>query len=271
MQPKLKVLDLFAGIGGFSLGLERTGGFETVAFCEINPFKQKVLKKHWPNVPIVSDVKKLSYDRRTQELKYDGEVIYVGSINIITGGFPCQDISTASRKKRKGIDGARSGLWSEIVRLAGEIRPTFVLVENSTNLLAGPDDNPGRWFGEVLTDMAQQRFYAEWYRLPLAAFGAPHTRPRVWVTFTDTEKVAGVYEPIHWERIRERLLDHDTSWPACPWDAPEACVLRVDDELPDRIHRSASIGDAIGPDCAELHGWGFLDFVASPQYVATQT
>lgn len=128
-MDKLKILDLFSGIGGFSLGLERTGGFETAAFCEIEPFPRKVLAKHWPNVPCYNDVRELTGER----LRADG----IDRIDVITGGFPCQDISTAGRMAGIG-EGTRSGLWSEIARLVGEIRPQFVIVENVANLLAGP-------------------------------------------------------------------------------------------------------------------------------------
>ena len=132
MNAKLRVLDLFSGIGGFSLGLERTGGFETVAFCEIEPFPRKVLAKHWPGVPIYEDVRQLTGDR----LAADGI-----AVDVITGGFPCQDLSVAGR--RDGIEGKRSGLWSEIIRLYCEVRPRFLIVENVANLLDGPSDRPG--------------------------------------------------------------------------------------------------------------------------------
>src|SRR5690606_29089977 len=123
-MQKLRVLDLFSGIGGFSLGLERTGGFETVAFCEIEPFCRRVLSKHWPNVRQYEDVRTLTADT----LARDGI-----AVDVICGGFPCQDISTAG--KLRGIaDGTRSGLWSEIVRLVREIRPQFLIVENVANL-----------------------------------------------------------------------------------------------------------------------------------------
>src|SRR3546814_2327615 len=89
VADKLKVLDLFSGIGGFSLGLERTGGFETVAFCEIEEFPRRVLKKHWPEVPCYHDVRELTADR----LAADG----IADIDVIAGGFPCQDISIAGR------------------------------------------------------------------------------------------------------------------------------------------------------------------------------
>jgi len=121
----MKVLDLFSGIGGFALGLE-AAGFETAAFCEIDPYAQKVLKKNWPGVPIYEDVRRITADR----LVSDG----VG-VDVITGGFPCQDISTAGRQA--GIDGERSGLWSECARLLRDIRPRYAIFENVTNLLNG--------------------------------------------------------------------------------------------------------------------------------------
>lgn len=102
----LRVLDLFSGIGGFSLGLERTGGFETVAFCEIEEFPRSVLRQHWPKVPIYEDVRELTADT----LQRDGI-----AVDVVCGGFPCQDISLAGRGA--GIGGARSGLWSEMCRL----------------------------------------------------------------------------------------------------------------------------------------------------------
>src|SRR5215207_7570391 len=120
----LRVLDLFSGIGGFSLGLERTGGFRTVALCEIDPFCRRVLKKHWPGVPCYHDVRELTAER----LAADG----IG-VDVICGGFPCQDISVAG--KRAGLDGERSGLWSEIARLSCELRPQFLIVENVSALL----------------------------------------------------------------------------------------------------------------------------------------
>src|SRR5688500_15826277 len=133
---KLRVLSLFAGIGGFDLGLERTGGFKTVAFCEIDPFCQRVLAKHWPEVPCYDDVRTLTAER----LAADGI-----AIDCIVGGFPCQDISKAG--KRAGLDGERSGLWREYGRLIGELRPAYVIVENSSALL-------GNGMGRVLGSLA---------------------------------------------------------------------------------------------------------------------
>ncbi len=163
MTEKLKVLDLFSGIGGFSLGLERTGGFKTVAFCEIEPFPRAVLAKHWPEVPCYEDVQTLTAGKLAAAGIYP---------DVIVGGFPCQDLSTSG--SRKGLDGERSGLWSEFARLIGEVRPQFVIVENSPELLDG-------WIGDILGPLATLGFDAEWHCIPASHVGAPHGRDRVWI------------------------------------------------------------------------------------------
>jgi DNA (cytosine-5)-methyltransferase 1 len=153
----LTVLDLFSGIGGFSLGLERAG-MKTIQFVEIDPFCRKVLKKHWPEVPQHDDIK-----------TYTGTP---GFADVICGGFPCQDLSYAG--KGEGIEGARSGLWKEYARLIGEVRPRFVIVENVSALL-------GRGLGVVLGALAALGYDAEWHCIPASAVGAPHRRDRVWI------------------------------------------------------------------------------------------
>lgn len=158
---KLRVLDLFSGIGGFSLGLERAGGFETVAFCEIEPYPRAVLAKHWPNVPCYDDVRTLTADA----LLRDGI-----AVDVICGGFPCQDLSRAGLGA--GIAGERSGLWGEFARLIGEIRPRFAILENVAALL---DDG----MGTVLGDLAAIGYDAEWSTVSACALGAPHMRQRV--------------------------------------------------------------------------------------------
>jgi DNA (cytosine-5)-methyltransferase 1 len=158
----MNVLDLFSGIGGFSLGLERAG-MRTVAFCEIEPFCRAVLKKHWPHVPCYDDIRTLTAER----LAADRVVP-----DVICGGFPCQDISSAGLGA--GIEGGRSGLWSEYARLVGEIRPRYVIVENVAALL-------GRGLSRVLGDLASIGFDAEWHCIPASAVGAPHRRDRLWL------------------------------------------------------------------------------------------
>ena len=162
MRAPLRVLDLFSGIGGFSFGLERAG-FQTVAFCEIEPYCRRVLAKHWPHVPCYDDVRTLTAER----LSADGI-----SVDAICGGFPCQDISTAG--KGAGIEGARSGLWKEYSRLIGELRPRYVIVENVAALL-------GRGLDIVLGDLAALGYDAEWHCIPASAVGAPHIRDRIWI------------------------------------------------------------------------------------------
>ena len=163
----MKVLDLFAGIGGFTIGLEKAG-FETVAFCEIEPYAQKVLKKNWPEVPIYDDVRTITAER----LVSDGI-----RVDVITGGFPCQDISVAGNQA--GIaDGTRSGLWSECARLIGELRPRYAIFENVTNLLNG---ERGSWFKRVLWDISALGYDAEWHCIPASELGAHHHRDRIWI------------------------------------------------------------------------------------------
>lgn len=153
----MRVLDLFSGIGGFSLGLERAG-MKTVAFVEREPFCQRVLAKHWPEVPIYDDVKTYRGDEH--------------ECDVVCGGFPCQDISFAGRGA--GLAGERSGLWSEMARIIGVARPRYVIVENVAALL-------GRGLGTVLGDLAAIGYDAEWHCIPASYVGAPHRRDRVWI------------------------------------------------------------------------------------------
>ena len=155
MEP-LRVGGLFSGIGGWELGLERAG-MEVAWHCEADPFCRRVLDRHWPSVPCFEDVTTLRNPPH---------------VDVLAGGFPCQDISVAG--KGAGLEGARSGLWSEFARLIGEVGPRYVLVENVSALL-------GRGLGTVLADLSALGYDAEWDCLPASAFGAPHRRDRVWI------------------------------------------------------------------------------------------
>lgn len=246
-MQKLRVLDLFSGIGGFSLGLERTGGFETVAFCEIEEFPRRVLAKHWPEVPCYHDIRELTADK----LAADGI-----SVDVITGGFPCQDLSIAGKKAGMG-EGTRSGLWSEIDRLIGELRPQFVIVENVANLLSGPSERPGGWFGRVLGDLAERGYDAEWQNIPAAAMGAPHRRERVWIV-AYPNKIGcsrGVFE-----RARQRIEapSSQTIWR----ELPKPYVVRGHDGVSNRAHRTAALGNAVIPQIPELIGHAILEAIA---------
>lgn len=266
MAEKLKVLDLFSGIGGFSLGLERAGGFETVAFCEIEAFQRRVLAKHWPGVPIYHDVRELTKG----VLDRDG----IAGINVITGGFPCQDLSVAG--KRGGIaEGTRSGLWSEIVRLIGELRPEYVIVENVANLLSGPSEKRGGWFGRVLGDLAECGYDAEWENIPAAAVALDQARERIWI-IAYPHKVgrdsAGKYfdainaipaghsrypAPIAGRRDLEcrlrALVAPDISRTGSSRSGREA------HGLPNRLDRIAACGNAVVPQIPELIGRAIME------------
>lgn len=153
----LRVLDLFSGVGAFSLGLERAG-MKTVAFCENDQFCRRVLAKHWPETPILEDVTSCNFP----------------DADVVAGGFPCQDISSAGG--RAGLSGARSGLYRELVRGIRLVRPLYAVVENVADLL-------GRGMGVVLGDLAQSGCgrWIEWDCVPACALGAPHERDRVWI------------------------------------------------------------------------------------------
>jgi DNA (cytosine-5)-methyltransferase 1 len=154
----LTVGSLFSGIGGFELGLERAG-MRVLWQAETDPYASAVLAKHWPGVRNHGDVRNVRAGA-------------VEPVDVICGGFPCQDISNAG--KRAGIDGERSGLWSEYARIVGELRPRYVIVENVAALL-------GRGIERVLGDLAALGFDAEWHCIPASAVGAPHRRDRVWI------------------------------------------------------------------------------------------
>ena len=158
-----KHLDLFSGIGGFSLGLESTGGFETVAFCEIEKFPRKVLKKHWPHVKQYKDIKELT----NEQLETDGII----PIDIITGGYPCQPFSVAGNQLGEKD---KRHLWPEMFRLVKECRPTWVIGENvSGHIKLGLDT--------VLEDLESEGYSTRAFSISASSIGANHKRERVWV------------------------------------------------------------------------------------------
>jgi DNA (cytosine-5)-methyltransferase 1 len=160
---KLQHLDLFSGIGGFSLGLEATGGFETKAFCDIEKYPRQVLQKHWPHVKQYEDIKELNYER----LKADG----IDSIDIITGGYPCQPFSIAGRQK--GEQDSRH-LWPEYFRLVKELRPTWVIGENvSGHIKLGLDT--------VIEDLESEDYAVRPFSISASSIGANHQRERIWI------------------------------------------------------------------------------------------
>ena len=164
---KLKILDLFSGLGGFSLGLERTGNFETIAFCDNDKYSNLVLQKHWKGVKIYNDVKEITKEK----LESDG----VELPDIITGGFPCQPFSVAG--KQKGTSDDRH-LWPEMFRIIQELKPRWVIGENVKGLVNLQD---GMVFETVCTDLEGEGYEVRAFNIPAAGVGAPHRRERIWI------------------------------------------------------------------------------------------
>ena len=259
---------LFAGIGGFDLGLERAG-----MVCkwqvEIDPFCQKVLKKHWPEVARYSDVREVGQHN-------------LEPVDVICGGFPCQDVSLAG--KRAGLEGKRSTLWGEYARIIRELRPRWVVAENVRGLFSS---DGGQFFANILRDLAECGYDAEWDVLPAAAFGAPHIRERVFIVGMDTNAagqfngsffgVRGVWENKEDENTRGICANGNVSNPNQPglaqrksvfgndgtqqppiersdWWIIEPPVGRVANGVPNRVDRLRSLGNAVVPQVAEWIG-----------------
>lgn len=242
-MTNLRVLDLFSGIGGFSLGLERTGGFETVAFCEIEAFPRKVLAKHWPEVPCYDDVCTLTAER----LAADGI-----AVDVITGGFPCQDLSSTGAQAGIG-ENTRSGLFRHMARLALETRAKFIVFENVARLLSGPKEATGEWFWEFLRTLAEIGYDAEWFSITAASIGAPHERDRVWiVAYPDTAQLER-------GRISRRVYAQHANFSDTRWGQDKPGMERASDGLPQQMDRLAALGNAVVPQIPELIGRAILD------------
>ena len=166
----LKVLDLFSGIGGFSLGLESTGHFETVAFCEKDQFCQKVLKKHWSNIPIIDDVRRIN----GKEIKAD----------VVVGGFPCQSISIAGKQKGKDDD---RYLFPEMLRVIKEVKPRWIIGENVQNLI---NISNGTILKDIVKGLENENFEVQCFSISASSQGAWHKRERVWIVANSNDRLS---------------------------------------------------------------------------------
>ena len=246
-DKRLTVLDLFSGIGGFSLGLERTGGFRTVAFCEIEPYCRAVLRRHWPDVPIFDDVRQLD------SLMLDDDSHSL-PVDVICGGFPCQDISYAG--DGAGLAGERSGLWSEFARLIGELRPRYAIVENVAALL-------NRGIDTILGDLARIGYDAEWSVVSACSMGAPHVRRRVFIV-AYPDSIYGrprVWSPdARQDRPLQEIDGFESSragWRARMENPSE--LYGGANGLPHGMERNRAIGNAIVPAIPEAIGRAILE------------
>ena len=260
-MPHLRLLDLFSGIGGFSYAADRiVGGYRTVQFVEREPFCQKILRKHWPDVPIHDDITTFQPAP--------------GSADVVCGGFPCQDISQAG--KGAGItEGTRSGLFFELLRVVRLVRPQFVVLENVSAITY-------RGLDTVLGSLAEAGFDAEWACIPASAVGACHRRDRWWcVAYPQREQRHDVrcqgpsqqakpqprdgHGPTT-DPLRLRLEGPDQlavcrpQWPAAParlspeWRryASQPVICRGDDGFSGRVDRLKALGNAVVPQVAAI-------------------
>ena len=210
----LSILDLFSGIGGFSYAAEQlVGGFHTVAFCDTDKACHKVLAKHWPSTPIFPDICELT--------AADIKPLCPNGLSLITAGFPCQDLSVAG--KQAGYDGERSVLFYEIIRLARELRPKFLLLENVRNLLSHQN---GETFQETLFQIAKAGYDAEWAVIPASDVGACHRRERIWMVAYAENMFGNVGLSKQQGQLGESTL---SQFGDCDWtDAAHANRLRAD-------------------------------------------
>jgi DNA (cytosine-5)-methyltransferase 1 len=256
------MIDTFSGIGGFSLAARWLGGIETVQFVEREPYCQQVLAKHWPTVPIHDDI--CTFRPAP------------GSADIICGGFPCQDISQAG--KGAGLAGSRSGLFYELLRVVRLVGPRYVVLENVAAIThRGMDD--------VLGDLAEAGFDAEWACIPAAAVGACHQRDRWWLVAYADHGNKQATKPINGfkgqtaapngcgedaanpssPRLERRWPSGSTAHRLSPdWRSylSQPVLCRGDDGLSSRVDRLKALGNAVVPQVAMIPLARVLDLSA---------
>ncbi len=236
----ISILDLFSGIGGFSLA-GKWCGFETIQFVEKDEFCQKVLMKNFPGIPIHDDIKTFNYCNK---------------VNLLTGGFPCQPFSIAG--KRKGILDERY-LWNEMLRVIRQSNPNWIIAENVSGIVEMELDN-------IINDLEGEGYKAKSFIIPACAANAPHRRDRLWIIANlnefrcdngitywkersiqdnkkwDIEKIQSEWEklkPISWKTNK-----------AEDWFQYNARIGRGNNGISNRVHRIKSLGNAIVPQVA---------------------
>ena len=224
----LTVGSLFSGIGGLDLGLERAG--MTVRWqSEIDPYACRVLAKHWPDVPNLGDVTRIDWST-------------VERVDVVVGGFPCQDLSHAhTAGQRQGLGGARSGLWTEFARCVGAVGPRVVVVENSGQAWRA-------WVPTVRADLAALGYATLPVVLHAGTFGAPHIRPRCFVVGdADSEGQSACTVDAEAFRLQGAAI-RSGHW------SDLADAVRVDDGVSHRVDRLRALGNAVVPQVAEFIG-----------------
>ena len=248
----LRVLDLFSGIGGFSLGLRMAGGFETVQFCEIDPYCQKVLAKNFPGVPIHDDI------RSFQPAP--------GSADLICGGFPCQPFSVAGKQAGTADD---RDFWPEMARVISAVRPTWVIGENVAGFVNMELDRS-------LFDLEALGYACQALVIPACAVDAKHRRDRVWIVgYTDSHRQpdgtvnveapwlsvvahAGHSGREHQRRAESERAEQPAAECGSRW-LPEPGVGRVAHGIPHRVDRLRGLGNAVVPQVVEQIGRAIIE------------
>lgn len=241
------MLDLFSGIGGFSLAAD-WAGFETVGFCEINKFCSQILSKHWPEIPNHGDIKNI------HSHKY---------VDVVTGGFPCQPFSIAG--KRKGKNDERH-LWPEMLRIISESKPAWVVAENVPGIISIALD-------EITKDLENEGYASESFLIPASAVNAPHKRERLYIIAHRASERCNLW-PSDWNERHfqnyldgyiktiypdwEKLQSHNwKTFKAQDWFDFSARASRANNGISNRLDRIKSLGNSIVPQVA----YGFLSII----------
>lgn len=222
-------LDLFSGIGGFSLAAESVG-FKTIGFSEIDPYASAVLKKHWPEVKNYGDIRNI----KGNEFK---------DVTLITGGFPCQPFSVAGKKRG---DSDERFLWPELARILCQVRPRFALFENVPGLLA---IDGGRTFNRILSDISSVGYDCLWNLVPACAVGANHRRDRIWIVAYSRHHAGGSEFKCECESSSKEPFG------MCETELADTNGIR-------RIHRKAEVKSAEGRLDAFGQSWSSREDVA---------
>jgi len=247
---KLRVLDLFSGIGGFSLGLERTGGFETKAFCEIDPFCIKVLKKHWPDVPVYRDI-------------FELEGTESGDIDVVVGGDPCQPHSHAGKQRGKRDN---RYLWPEMLRIIAKTRPSWIINENVAGSIAN------MVLDTKCADLEREGYATRPYFIPAIGIGAPHRRRRVWLIAKSHDSIPHSQRPHREEMHEQRPVVRGTESkdkqvsvlrsmvPHKNWETDWSSICRMVNGISGRVDkdRLRVLGNSILPQLSEVFGRAIL-------------
>ena len=243
----MRVLSLFSGGGLGDFGLE-LAGMEIVGQVEIDEYCQKILRLRWPDVPKWRDIKSVTGKEVLEKC---------GRIDLVSGGFPCQDVSNLNQKG-KGIDGVKSGLWKEMYRIVCQVLPRYVLVENATALL-------GKGMGTVLGDLATVGYDAEWDCLPASSFGAPHVRDRLWIVAnSDSARLQTCLQARDFRASntqRKRMEPSRPSYGDFPtWNPSEPNVGRVAHGVANRVDRLKLLGNGQVVQVVEWIGKRIMEF-----------